>query len=146
MINHPGGYLAIAIAAPVAEEIVFRGAILRALLNSFKQPWVAITLSALFFAVGHLNPAQMPHAFLIGLLLGWMFYRTGSILPGILFHLVNNTVAYVLERIYPGSEDLTLKDYFGGDEQAVIMSVIFSLLILLPSIFQLNIWMRKGRK
>lgn len=146
MINHPGGYLAIAIAAPVAEEIVFRGAILRALLNSFKHPWVAITLSALFFAVGHLNPAQMPHAFLIGLLLGWMYYRTGSILPGILFHLVNNTVAYVLERIYPGSEDLTLKDYFGGDEQAVIMSVIFSLLILLPSIFQLNIWMRKGRK
>lgn len=146
MINHPGGYLAIAIAAPVAEEIVFRGAILRALLNSFKQPWVAITLSALFFAVGHLNPAQMPHAFLIGLLLGWMYYRTGSILPGILFHLVNNTVAYVLERIYPGSDDLTLKDYFGGDEQAVIMSVIFSLLILLPSIFQLNIWMRKGKK
>ena len=146
MINHPGGYLAIAIAAPVAEEIVFRGAILRALLNSFKHPWVAIILSALFFAVGHLNPAQMPHAFLIGLLLGWMYYRTGSILPGILFHLVNNTVAYVLERIYPGSEDLTLKDYFGGDEQAVIMSVIFSLLILLPSIFQLNIWMRKGKK
>ena len=86
----------------------------------------------------------MPHAFLIGLLLGWMYYRTGSILPGILFHLVNNTVAYVIERMYPGSDEMTLKDFFGGDERAVIMSVVFSLLILLPSLFQLNLRMRKS--
>lgn len=143
MVNNPGGYLAIAIAAPVAEEIVFRGAILRALLNSFKQPWVAITLSALFFAIGHLNPAQMPHAFLIGLLLGWLFYRTGSILPGILFHLVNNTVAYIIERMYPGSDDMTLSDFFGGDERTVIFSVLYSLAILIPSLIQLNLRMKK---
>ncbi len=145
MVNNPGGYLAIAIAAPVAEEIVFRGAILRALLDCLKKPWVAITVSALFFAVGHLNPAQMPHAFLIGLLLGWMFYRTGSILPGILFHLVNNTVAYIIERMYPGSDDMTLKDFFGGDERTVIFSVLYSLAILIPSLIQLNLRMRKAK-
>lgn len=144
IVNTPGGYLAIAIAAPVAEEVVFRGAILRALLQGGRRPWVAIAISAVLFAIGHLNPAQMPHAFLIGLLLGWMYYRTGSILPGILFHLVNNTVAYVIERMYPGSDEMTLKDFFGGDERAVIMSVVFSLLILLPSLFQLNLRMRKS--
>ena len=145
LINTPGGYLAIAIAAPVAEEVVFRGAILRSLLSNGRKPWVAIVLSALFFAVGHLNPAQMPHAFIIGLLLGWMYYRTGSILPGILFHLVNNTVAYFIERMYPGSDDMMLKDFFGGDEKAVIMSVIFSLMILLPSLFQLNLRMQRSK-
>lgn len=144
IVNTPGGYLAIAIAAPVAEEVVFRGAILHALLQGGRRPWVAIAISAILFAIGHLNPAQMPHAFLIGLLLGWMYYRTGSILPGILFHLVNNTVAYVIERMYPGSDEMTLKDFFGGDERAVIMSVVFSLLILLPSLFQLNLRMRKS--
>ena len=144
IVNTPGGYLAIAVAAPVAEEVVFRGAILRALLQGGRRPWVAIAISAILFAIGHLNPAQMPHAFLIGLLLGWMYYRTGSILPGILFHLVNNTVAYVIERTYPGSDEMTLKDFFGGDERAVIMSVVFSLLILLPSLFQLNLRMRKS--
>ena len=143
IVNTPGGYLAIAMAAPVAEEVLFRGAILRALLQGGQRPWVAIAISAILFAIGHLNPAQMPHAFLIGLLLGWMYYRTGSILPGILFHLVNNTVAYVIERMYPGSDEMTLKDFFGGDERAVIMSVVFSLLILLPSLFQLNLRMRK---
>ncbi len=142
IINTPGGYLAVAVAAPVAEEVVFRGAILRALLSNGRRPWVAIALSAVFFAVGHLNPAQMPHAFIIGLLLGWIYYRTGSILPGVLFHLVNNTVAYIIERMYPGSDNLTLKDLFGGDERAVMLSVIFSLLILLPSLFQLHLRMR----
>ncbi|MBQ7440176.1 MAG: CPBP family intramembrane metalloprotease, partial [Prevotella sp.] len=57
IINTPGGYLAIAVAAPVAEEVVFRGAILRALLQGGRRPWVAIAISAILFAIGHLNPA-----------------------------------------------------------------------------------------
>lgn len=83
IMRNDWGYLTICIFAPIVEEIVFRGAILRVLLGWFDKHWYAIILSALLFALVHGNPAQMPHAFLIGLLIGWMYYRTGSILPGI---------------------------------------------------------------
>ena len=83
-----------------------------------------------------MNPAQMPHAFLIGLLLGWMYYRTDSIVPGVVYHWVNNTVAYVMYNLYP-NPDLTLVELF-GTEQKVLMALGCSLLIFLPSLFQLN--------
>ena len=130
------GYLSIGLLAPLAEEMVFRGAILRSLLRWKQNPWVGIVISALLFAVVHMNPAQMPHAFLIGLLLGWMYWRTDSIVPGVVYHWVNNTVAYILYNIYP-DPDLTLVEMFGS-EQKVLMALGFSLLIFLPSLFQLN--------
>ena len=97
VMKKPIGYVVIGILAPFAEEVVFRGAILRKLLGMMdeKRHWVAIVLSALVFGLVHLNIPQGIHAFLIGLLLGWMYYRTRSILPGILFHWVNNSVAFI---------------------------------------------------
>lgn len=130
------GYLVVGLLAPLAEEMVFRGAILRSLLRWKQNPWVGIVISALLFAVVHMNPAQMPHAFLVGLLLGWMYWRTDSIVPGVVYHWVNNTVAYILYNIYP-NPDLTLVEMFGS-EQKVLMALGFSLLIFLPSLFQLN--------
>ena len=130
------GYFVVGLLAPLAEEMVFRGAILRSLLRWKSNPWVGIVISAILFAVIHMNPAQMPHAFLIGLLLGWMYWRTDSIVPGVVYHWVNNTVAYILYNIYP-NPDLTLLDLFGSD-QKVWMAFGFSLLIFLPSLFQLN--------
>ena len=130
------GYFVVGLLAPLAEEMVFRGAILRSLLRWKQNPWVGIVISALLFAVVHMNPAQMPHAFLIGLLLGWMYWRTDSIVPGVVYHWVNNTVAYILYNIYP-DPDLTLVEMFGS-EQKVLMALGFSLLIFLPSLFQLN--------
>lgn len=130
------GYFVVGLLAPLAEEMVFRGAILRSLLRWKSNPWMGIVISAILFAVIHMNPAQMPHAFLIGLLLGWMYWRTDSIVPGVVYHWVNNTVAYILYNIYP-NPDLTLLDLFGS-EQKVWMALGFSLLIFLPSLFQLN--------
>ena len=136
------GYLSIALFAPLAEEIVFRGAILRSLLTT-QRPWVAISLSAFFFALSHLNPAQLPHAFLVGLLLGWMYWRTGSILPGMAYHWANNSAAYVVYNIYP-NPDLKLIDIFKGSEMHVYLAIVFSLLVFLPALFQLHLWMRRA--
>lgn len=130
------GYVIVGLLAPLAEEMVFRGAVLRSLLQWKSNPWIGIVVSALLFAVVHMNPAQMPHAFLIGLLLGWMYWRTDSIVPGVVYHWVNNTVAYVMYNLYP-NPDLTLVEMFGS-EQKVLMALGFSLLIFLPSLFQLN--------
>lgn len=137
------GYLAIGLLAPVAEEIVFRGAILRSLLRGMRNHWVAIAISAVIFAIIHGNPAQMPHAMLVGLLLGWMYYRTDSLVPGVAFHWANNTIAYVLYNVLP-APDATLIQIFGGSQTRVLMAVGFSLCILVPAIIQLNLRMKKA--
>lgn len=144
IMGTPWGYLVIGLLAPLSEEIVLRGAILKELLKSEKlSTWTAIAISALLFALVHMNPAQMPHAFIIGLLLGWMYYRTGSILPGVAYHWANNSVAYVMYALYP-DPDMKLIDIFKGSEQHVYMALGFSLLILLPALYQLHLWMRRA--
>jgi len=141
IVGTRGGYFVICLLAPVAEELVFRGAILRALLRwRPSQRWLMIVVSALLFALIHLNPAQMPHAFLAGLLLGWLFMRTGSVIPGIAFHWANNTITYFIARLYP-DPDTQLVDIFGSQSR-VLLAVGFSLLILLPALYQLNVWMK----
>ena len=136
------GYFAVGLLAPVCEELVFRGAILRALLQWTPRHWLAITISALLFALIHANPAQMPHAFLIGILLGWLYYRTDSVVPGVVYHWVNNSIAYIIYNLYP-NPSLTLADLFGS-QRTIAAAVLFSLFILLPSLYQLNQRLRKA--
>ena len=146
VMSHPAGYIVLGILVPVAEEMVFRGAILRSLLNAFDRQWhwLPIIISALVFGVAHGNSAQFIHATLMGLLIGWMYYRTNSIVPGIVFHWVNNTVAYVAFQLFPQTADSNLIDLFGHNERTVLMAVGCSLLIFLPSLFQVA--MRIDRK
>lgn len=146
MMKEPWGYVAVGILAPLAEEVVFRGAILRTLLGimSKKNHWVAIMISAAIFGIVHANLAQFINALLMGLLLGWMYYRTGSLVPGILLHWVNNTMAYVLANIMPQS-DGKLIDLFHGDEKTMYYAVGFSLCIMIPSFIQMIIRLKKAK-
>lgn len=138
------GYVVVGLLAPLVEELVFRGAILRSLLKWHQNHWVPIALSAALFALSHFNPAQMPHALLVGFLLGWMYYRTDSIVPGVVLHWVNNSVAYAvynLSKAAYGTGDLTLAQLVG--DERVLLAVGCSLLILIPSLYQLNLRMKK---
>ncbi len=145
IMSEPTGYLAIGILVPVAEELVFRGAVLRGLLRLFsdKWHWGAIVVSAVIFGAAHVNMAQFVHAFVMGLLIGWMYYRTSSIIPGILFHWVNNTVAYIMFHLMPQMADGKLIDLFHGDDRMLWMGIAFSFCIIIPSIFQLHLRLRK---
>ena len=143
LMSIPGGYMVVALLPPVVEELVFRGAVLRSLLDWRPQrPWLMIALSALIFALLHLNPAQLPHAFLIGLLLGWMYWRTGSIVPGVAYHWANNTAAYVLYHAYHNPQ--SLQDIIGPGMRPLLLSLLFSLCILVPALVQLNQRMRRS--
>ena len=134
------GYFIVGLLAPLSEELVFRGAILRELLKWKENPWIGIIISAMLFSLVHMNPVQMPHAFLVGILLGWLYYRTNSIIPGVTWHWVNNTIAYVMYNLT--NPDETLLEYFGS-QQRVLMAVGFSLMIFLPALYQLNQRLRK---
>ena len=149
MLHNRWGYLAIGILAPIVEEMVFRGAILRTLLllggrgndqSSKFKAFFAILISALLFGAVHGNVQQFVHATLIGLLLGWMYYRTNSIVPGIVFHWINNTAAYVIANMIPNSEHARLVDVLGGEQRSVWLALGFSLCLFLPALFQL--WQR----
>ncbi len=145
IMKEPWGYFAIGVLAPVAEEFVFRGAVLRTLLNMMdkKLHWVAIAISALLFAGIHGNLAQGLNAFVLGCLLGWMYYRTNSLFPGIVLHLVNNSVAYALYNMFPQMADGKLIDFFHGDDKLMMGGLFFSLCIVIPSLFQLTLRLKK---
>lgn len=87
--------LSVALAAPVTEEVVFRGLIQSRLARALPG-WPAVLLSALMFALCHGQPVWMGYAFVLGLVLGVMAWRAGSILPSILTHIVFNTIGQIL--------------------------------------------------
>lgn len=147
IMETPLGYVIVGILAPVCEEMVFRGAVLRRLLTVFspKNHWWAIVASALLFAVMHFDVLQGTHAFIIGLLLGWMYYRSGSIVPGILFHWINNTVAFVMIKLMPQMADGKLIDLFHGDDKLMASGLLCSLCVLIPSLLQVAVRMRRPK-
>jgi membrane protease YdiL (CAAX protease family) len=75
--------------APLFEELLFRGAVLGWLAKRLPLSW-AIVVSATLFALMHGFPIVMPYAFLFGLIAGWLRVRSGSTLPGLLMHALNN--------------------------------------------------------
>ena len=96
-------FLVTAIFAPFFEEWLCRGMILRGLLIKMKPAW-AIVISALFFALIHMNPWQALNAFIIGVVMGVLYYKTGSLLLTMLIHFINNGLAVIFSNI-PALED-----------------------------------------
>ena len=86
-------YLALCVMPAVAEELLFRGAFQGLMRPSGSA--AAIFAPALLFGLLHLDLAQGLTAFVCGVFLGWLAERSGSILPGMLLHLVNNTLAFL---------------------------------------------------
>ena len=90
--------ISVSVFAPLFEEWLCRGLVLRGLLQK-ARPSTAIIVSAVFFAVLHMNPWQALPAFLLGLLFGYVYYKTGSLKLTMLMHCVNNTMAVVFSKI-----------------------------------------------
>ncbi len=83
------------IVAPLTEELLFRGLILRGLLSRH-TPTVAVLVSSFLFAAVHLNPWQFPSALSLGIILGWFYLRTGSVLSCIVGHAIANGLSIVV--------------------------------------------------
>jgi len=93
-----GAILTLCVVAPITEEILFRGVILNGFLRNYRK-LEALLLSSWLFAFMHLNPWQYAGAFLLGLLLGFLFIRTQSIIPSIICHSLFNATSVVGRRI-----------------------------------------------
>lgn len=99
------GVLAIVVLGPVLEEMLFRGGVTEELLRKFSAG-KAILYSALIFGIFHINPAQIIPATFVGLLLGWLYYKTRSLMPCITVHILNNGLSVALSRMFPDADSL----------------------------------------
>ena len=78
------------ILAPIVEEIIFRGITIRIAAKARVKFWVVNVVQALAFGILHLNLVQGTYAFVIGLVLGWVYYRFNSLYAVIFLHFIVN--------------------------------------------------------
>ena len=110
------------ILAPILEEILFRGIIMKGMVNNNVKPATAIIVSALIFGAVHFNPWQFAGASLLGLVLGLVYYKTKSLLMPILLHAFNNLLS-ALMMMYSESE--TFSELFKiNKELALVFGVV----------------------
>ena len=83
------------ISAPIVEEIIFRGIICRGLKKHFPF-WIALVLSAVLFGLWHRNLGQVAYTLISGILYGYIFLRSGTILWSMLIHFVNNLLSILV--------------------------------------------------
>lgn len=128
--------LSTCILAPLLEELLCRGMMLRGMLH-WMSPRAAIIWSAALFAVMHMNPWQSIPAFLIGLFLGWVYWRTHSLWTTIFLHCLNNSLSTVISRRYPDLPvDAGLRDLIPSATTywiviagaAVVLAIILNIL------------------
>lgn len=127
------GILSVSLLGPVFEELLFRGAVTDVLLKKY-SPAKAIVFSGLIFGIFHLNPVQVVSASLVGFLLAWIYYKTRSLIPCILIHVLNNSLSVYLSLKYPWlEEDL---DFY--TTPAMIVGLVVAVLLLFLSLKKLN--------
>ena len=106
------GFFAISIVGPIMEEIMMRRIILKEVEKATKSMWWGIIISAALFAIIHVNPIQVVFAMPAGIILGWLYCKTGSLLVPICIHILNNTAAFITMRMDSDS-DFTIRSPFG---------------------------------
>ena len=90
--------LATVVIAPFSEEILFRGFLQKFLENYWKDITKAVLVTSLFFAFVHMNPAWIIQIYFMGILLGYLAWKTDSILPGFVLHAINNGTSLVFQN------------------------------------------------
>lgn len=93
------GIIAIALIGPITEELIFREAIIGSLLRHRVHRWQAILISATLFGLIHINPAQVPFAIAMGVILGIIYTKMGNIVLTSIIHIFNNTLAVIEIRL-----------------------------------------------
>ncbi|MEP6863743.1 MAG: type II CAAX endopeptidase family protein [Deltaproteobacteria bacterium] len=120
----PTSLIVLALLPAISEELVFRGVLARSLA---RFPIVAVVVSAALFSLYHLVPAQMLGTFPLGLALGLLAVRSGSIVPGMIAHLLNNATVLVVERMNITALDLHPNLAFAGASVLVLGGVALAM-------------------
>lgn len=90
----------VAVVPGICEEVMFRGFILRAFEREL-SPWVAIALTGTLFGLYHLRMTQVLPLVVLGILITWLAWRTGSLKVVIVVHFLNNALSVVAAKYVP---------------------------------------------
>ena len=93
-------FFAIAILAPVVEELVFRGLLQTSLMN-YMNPYLAIGLASVIFGAIHFQFYAFPVLAVLGAAFGYLYYVTGSLRVNIVAHVLNNAFALLQPYLFP---------------------------------------------
>ena len=118
------------IAAPVVEEILFRGIVLRS-MRKFIPVWAAILISSVLFGVYHLNIVQAAYATFMGIAAGILYEKKKNLLFPILVHFANNLI--------------TMLQGFAPSEVNELIS-IFILIMIAPAGYVICRSLRQGKR
>ena len=100
--------ITIVIIAPIGEELLFRGFLQKGLEKAWNDVTRAILFSSLFFAVIHFNPFWIIQIYFLGVLLGFLAWKTNSIIPCIIFHMIINATSLFFTSIEDFIEPIIL--------------------------------------
>ena len=125
--------LVMGIIPSLCEEFLFRGVIITWIKNHFGNIHVAVFLSAFIFSAMHLQFYGFVPRFLLGMYLGYLFIWTGSLLPCIIVHFINNAMTVVVSFLY--NKQIINIDYdnFGnvGNNYLLLgISVVFTSILI----------------
>ncbi|MBO5386769.1 MAG: CPBP family intramembrane metalloprotease [Lachnospiraceae bacterium] len=115
---------AVIVVAPIGEELLFRGVIQSYGLKNF-APVLAIGLQGLIFGLYHGNIIQGIYAFFMGVVLGFVAYKTGTILTSLVLHIsINGSLLLVPEVLYEGTGRTVATSVVSGAVFAVMMWLV----------------------
>lgn len=135
-------FLTAVIAAPILEEMIFRGIILEGFLRNY-SPVKSILLASLLFGVAHLNIWQFIGAFVIGAFISWVYWKTRSLGLSIAIHMINNLVGYLAMLFSSKSvANTTISDFTGNVEMYYLVFGI-SIVILALGFYYHRMWIEK---
>lgn len=129
-------FLLLVIAAPILEELLFRGIILDGLLKTY-SPVISILVSSLLFGIAHILPGSIINGFIIGIFSGWVYFRTRSVLPSIIIHASANLSGFLIRFLVDIDTQLndSLVTIYGGVTNLILFIIgsiiVFSICIYL---------------
>ena len=118
-------FVAVVIVAPIGEEIIFRGFLQKFLEKYWKDVTRAVLVTSLFFAFIHFNPFWTIQIYLLGVILGFLSWKTKSVIPSILLHMANNGSAFMFNNI----DEVPIAFYLWKDQVSPIFILLAIFLI-----------------
>jgi membrane protease YdiL (CAAX protease family) len=121
--------------AAVGEELLFRGMVQRLLIKMFKSPWAGIIVTAIIFSAIHMQFYGFLPRFILGVLLGAIYWYSGSLWVAMVAHFVYDALLIIVAYFKPGME--------ANDGELQIQNIAVAAIVSFTLVFLLVMWMRK---
>ena len=128
----------ISLFAGIGEELFFRGVLQRLFIKAFKNPWLGILVTAFLFSALHIQFFGFVPRFLLGILLGAVYWYSGSLLPAIVAHFLYDSFFITWAYFQPKIIDDTAGTIVNGSAQIVLALVSAALVALLVWLMKKN--------